>query len=143
LAYPARASFHILDKVDAERIHEAALSVLSDVGVLVKSEPALRMLRGIGADAESLSVEALREVGPGGLFLGRRDTLSKFRTELWMPPLGQRMNYEHWKAGGRPDISTNAREKALALSSEPPSSPLDGDLEERLEELLRRATETA
>jgi len=119
---------------------------MSMVQAVVDSEMwvyVLRMLRGIDIDAESLSVEALREVGPGGLFLGRRDTLSKFRTELWMPTIGQRMNHEQWKACGRPDISANAREKALELSSEPPRSPLDGDLEARLEELLGRAAGNA
>jgi trimethylamine--corrinoid protein Co-methyltransferase len=96
----------------------------------------MRMRRGIETSSSSLGVDAIRQVGPGGLFLKHRDTLAKFRSELWLPTLGQRQGYEEWKKAGRPDIVKRAEARASELSSLPPRNPLPKDIEKELENLF-------
>ena len=96
----------------------------------------MRMRRGIEVSSSSLGIDAIRQVGPGGLFLKHRDTLIKFRSELWLPTLGQRQGYEEWRRAGRPDIVKRAEAKASELSSLPPRNPLPKDIEQELEALF-------
>jgi trimethylamine--corrinoid protein Co-methyltransferase len=96
----------------------------------------MRMLRGVEVGESSLALDAIKQVGPGGLFLKHRDTLVGFRKELWMPSLGQRQGYEEWKRAGRPDIVSQARARAEQLSSLPPRNPLAKDVERDLEQLF-------
>ncbi|MGQ9588307.1 MAG: trimethylamine methyltransferase family protein, partial [Thermoplasmata archaeon] len=49
----ARSKFSVLEDDEAERIHEAALEVLSQVGLKVNSEKALSLLRDSGCSIES------------------------------------------------------------------------------------------
>jgi len=100
----------------------------------------MRMQRGIEAIDSSLGIEAIGQVGPGGLFLKHRDTLSKFRSELWMPTLGQRQGQEDWKRTGRPDIVTRAAQTASRLSSLPVRNPIQSDLRKDLETLFAERT---
>ena len=103
----------------------------------------LRMLRGIDASPASLGKEAMREVGPGGMFLSHRETLSKFRTELWLPTLGQRQAYEKWMKEGSSGISQRARARALELSSRPTRNPLSKDISAALEAMVQAEMKSA
>jgi len=93
----------------------------------------LRMLRGVDASPASLGLDALRDVGPGGMFLSHRETLTKFRTELWTPTLGQRLAYERWKKEGSLDMTQRAKTKALELSARRTRHPLSKDIQVALE----------
>jgi len=103
----------------------------------------MRMLRGIDTRPESLGVDVIRDVGPGGMFLGRKDTMTKFRSELWMPSLGQRQNYEQWKREGSTDILRRAAKRASDLSSRPVRNPLQGDVRARLETMVKAEIKAA
>lgn len=96
----------------------------------------MRMRRGVDASAGSLGIEAMKDVGPGGMFLSHRETLSKFRSELWMPTLGQRQSFTGWRREGPEGIIRRAKAKAQELSSKPPRTPLPEDIEQRLENMV-------
>ncbi len=100
----------------------------------------MRMLRGVDASAANLGLESIRDVGPGGMFLRHKETLSRFRSELWMPTLGQRDGYAKWVDGGMPDITARAKDRALELCVLPPRNPMASDLQKDLEELYASAS---
>jgi trimethylamine--corrinoid protein Co-methyltransferase len=102
----------------------------------------LRMLRGVDASPGSLGMEALRDVGPGGMFLSHRETLSKFRTELWVPTLGQRLALERWKREGSLDMLHRAKTRAQDLSSRQTRHPLPGDTQATLEAMAKAETKS-
>ncbi len=103
----------------------------------------MRMRRGIDASSSSLGTEALRDVGPGGMFLSHRETLAKFRTELWLPTLGQREGFTKWTSEGPTGIIRRARTRAAELSSRPPKAPLAPDIEQRLERMVHDEVHSA
>lgn len=96
----------------------------------------MRMSRGIEVSDDSMSVETIRQVGPGGLFLKHRDTLSRFRKELWLPTLGQRESLEDWSRAGGKGLLDRAAARAGQLSSLPTRNPLPTDVEKELERLF-------
>jgi trimethylamine--corrinoid protein Co-methyltransferase len=74
-----------------------------------------RIQRGFEVNDETLPLDVVKEVGPGGEFTSHPHTLGHFRRELWMPELLSGMSYEAWVAGGRDTILDKARRKVLEI----------------------------
>lgn len=70
--------------------------------------------RGIPVNEETLALEAIRQVGPGGNFLSHRHTLKHMR-ELWQPALMDRRPYNAWeeKRDGAPQWAAEKARKLL------------------------------
>jgi trimethylamine--corrinoid protein Co-methyltransferase len=85
----------------------------------------MRGLRGIEVTGDSLAVEAIGRVGPGGHYLMDAHTLQFMRSELYHPALSDRRNRAAWEAAGSPDTRARAtaRLEALLLAHEPPGLP--------------------
>lgn len=76
---------------------------------------------------ETLAVDVLAKVGPGGDFLGQRHTRRHLRDSQWRAQLLNRMSYERWFDGGGLDVTERARLKArdLLRRHETPALPAD------------------
>ena len=82
-------------------------------------------------DTESLALEAIREVGPGGHFFGTPHTMERYQTAFYSPLLSNWDNHPNWLERGSIDARTRANTiwKQLLRDYEPP--PMDaGALEE-------------
>jgi trimethylamine---corrinoid protein Co-methyltransferase len=92
----------------------------------------------IVVDEDSLAVEAIREVGPGGHFFGVAHTQERFRTAFHRPMISDWRNYETWAEAGRPDAARRALELAQALLAayEPP--PMDPAVRDELDAFVAR-----
>ncbi len=89
-------------------------------------------------DDETLAVDAIREVGPGGHFFGVAHTQDRFRDAFYRPLVSDWRNYESWEEAGSPDAAHRASELATRLiaAHEPP--PMDGSARQELEEFVAR-----
>ena len=89
-------------------------------------------------DEETLAMEAVREVGPGGHYFGAQHTQSRFRTAFYRPILSDWRNYETWTEAGRPEAAGKANRiwKALLEGYEAP--PFDPARREALDEFVAR-----
>jgi trimethylamine--corrinoid protein Co-methyltransferase len=89
----------------------------------------MRALRGIELTGDSLAVEAIGRVGPGGHYLMDPHTLRFMRSELYHPALSDRRNRAAWEAAGSPDTRTRAvaRLERLLQAHEPPGLPAQID----------------
>lgn len=96
----------------------------------------MRMVRGVEVNPQALSVDTIRQVGPGGLFLKHKDTLAGYRKELWLPTLGQRDGLEEPSDTCDRGLLERAGKRAEQLSSLPTRNPLPHDVEEELERLF-------
>lgn len=80
---------------------------------------ALRCVRGIEVDDETLALKEMREVcidGPGH-YLGTDRTLSHMERDCVYPALGNRMSPKEWAENDKPDLIQNAiKRKAEILS---------------------------
>lgn len=77
-----------------------------------QAEMAYRLARGVSfADFED-AMATLREVGPGGHYLGTAHTRARFRDAFFMPELLDNDSYEQWFAEGAHDAAARATAKA-------------------------------
>ncbi len=82
-----------------------------------------RFVGGFSLDAESLALEVIHQVGPGGDFLTARHTLRHFR-ELWQPMLWDRRRADVWSAAGGKRLSERLRDKTISLMESHKPEPL-------------------
>jgi len=86
-----------------------------------------RVLKGIPATDETMAVDVIDEVGPGGHFLGAEHTLTNFRGETWWPSLLNRNRYDDWVAGGKKTLSKRVNEKTQNILHTHQPEPLPED----------------
>ncbi|MBM3585918.1 MAG: trimethylamine methyltransferase family protein [Alphaproteobacteria bacterium] len=94
--------------------------------------------RGLDVSEEGQALDALREIEPGGHFLGTAHTRHTFETALWRPALWDTKTFEQWSEEGARDaaVRANARWKELLRTYEPP--PLDPAIDEALVEFIAK-----
>lgn len=89
----------------------------------------MRAVRGIEVNKESLAVDVINKVGPGGNYLAEMQTLQHMRTEFYFPKISSRKNYQRWVEEGGKDGWQRATEmaKEILASHEPLGLPEEID----------------
>ncbi|MCT8971156.1 trimethylamine methyltransferase family protein [Microbaculum marinisediminis] len=95
-------------------------------------------LEPIVVDTDTLALDAIRDVGPGGHFFGTPHTQARYRDAFYAPLLSDWRNYETWSEAGGPTAYEKAHrlwQEALA-QYEPP--PLDPAIAEEIDAFVAR-----
>ena len=71
-----------------------------------------RLLAPVEVSDDTLAVDVLVAVGPGGDYLGQRHTRKHLRANQWRPRLLNRASYDRWHEAGALDLTGAARERA-------------------------------
>ena len=133
----------------ANFIHHAA-GMLEDMSTIAYEQfvidnemlgMAMRAVRGIEVDDDTLAVDVIDRVGPGGHYLADQHTLRYMRTEHFYPSdVIDRQGREVWEANGGRDAWYRAREAArtiLATHEPEPINPrVDAWIRERFAQTL-------
>ena len=98
-----------------------------------------RIMRGIEVNDESLALDVIDKVGPGGNFLQEKHTLQHFRKEHWHPELMDRSNYEKWMQDGRKTLGQRASEKVKQILAEYHPKPLSPEQLSQIDAIIARA----
>ena len=96
------------------------------------------LLEPIRVSAEEIGIEAMREVGPGGHFLGCAHTMARYREAFYEPFLSDWQNHENWRLAGSKDATARATELWQRALAEYEAPPIDADVVEALEEYVVR-----
>ncbi len=95
---------------------------------------ALRLNRGIDCSPESLAVDLINELGPGGNYLETEHTFKWFKKEPYIPsPVIDRRERGSWEAQGSKDIFQRAREKVAEIKENHYPKMLDDARQARLD----------
>ncbi|HWQ84359.1 MAG TPA: trimethylamine methyltransferase family protein [Anaerolineales bacterium] len=94
-----------------------------------------KMMAGIPVDDESIALETIHAVGPGGNFLSQKHTRRHMR-ELWLPRYLDRRPYNAWEEQ-KDDGRDWARQRARQLRAEHQPVPLESGLEKELQRMIR------
>jgi trimethylamine--corrinoid protein Co-methyltransferase len=99
-----------------------------------------RLFGGVEISAETLAIDSIAEVGPGGHHFGTAHTLARYQDEFYRPMLSDRQNVGVWQDQGGLDVAQRANRlwKELLRSYEPP--PIDPGVEQELREYVARRT---
>jgi trimethylamine---corrinoid protein Co-methyltransferase len=86
---------------------------------------------GIGFSEEEFAFDALKELGPGGLWLAAQHTMDHFREWQYISPLFITQDFTTWSAAGAEETASraNRRWKQLLESYEDPGIDADIDAE--------------
>ena len=69
-----------------------------------------RVLRGIEVNDETLGVDVIERIGPGGNFITEDHTVMNMMNEFYNPGLADRSLYENWKSSGGQTMNDRARQ---------------------------------
>lgn len=98
---------------------------------------AYRLVEGIDVDEETLALEVIEKVGPGGHYLGEKHTFKHFRRERYIPSdVVCRLTLDAWRKAGSKDIITRAKERVEKLLEEHQPKPMPEEKAEALEKVL-------
>ncbi len=88
---------------------------------------ALRCVRGIEVDDDTLAVETIKDVCLSGTghYLGTDQTLSRMQADHVYPTLGNRMSPKEWAENDKPDLVQSAIARTQALLATPTPAKLD------------------
>ncbi len=88
---------------------------------------ALRCVRGIEVDEDSVSLETMRAVcleGPGH-YLGHGQTLARMQTDYLYPHIADRTSPKDWVERGKPDLLSKATARKEEILSQPSAARFD------------------
>ncbi|UWQ64448.1 trimethylamine methyltransferase family protein [Leisingera caerulea] len=84
------------------------------------------LAKGIAVDENGQAMDAIREVGPGGHYLGCAHTQANFKSAFWKTELLDYKPFEQWEEEGSRDtyaLATSRVEKLLATYEQPAMDP--------------------
>ena len=84
------------------------------------------------------ALDALREVGPGGHFLGCAHTQRNFKTAFYRSAIADNNSFEQWQADGAKDAAHRAHELSQKMLQEYAPPPLDPGIDEGLREFMEK-----
>jgi trimethylamine--corrinoid protein Co-methyltransferase len=130
----------------ATLVHDVGFLDCADIGslgMLVMNDEIIgmtrRVMRGIEVSDETLMLDLIDEVGPGGEFISRPETASRCRQAIWIPTLLDREPWEVWEADGSPKIVDRVRRRVCDILAEHEPPPLTEEARAGVEEILRAA----
>jgi trimethylamine--corrinoid protein Co-methyltransferase len=103
---------------------------------------ARKIQEGIVVNEETLAVDVIENVGPGGHYLYEDHTMKWFR-DHWRPTLMDRNSYEDWEAAGSTTMRDRIIEKTrdLIKNYEGPAPRVPKEANQKIEKILEEAEE--
>jgi len=95
-------------------------------------------LRPIEVNTDSLALDAIADVGPGGHFFGAAHTLARYESAFYSPLLSDWRNFERWQEAGAEDAAWRANRIWKQLLAEYEQPPLDPAIDEQLQDYVAR-----
>jgi trimethylamine--corrinoid protein Co-methyltransferase len=96
-----------------------------------------RILRGVQVNAETIMLDLIEQIGPGGQYLTTRRSSALARKEVWLPTLLDRQPYDVWAERGSVSMEERVRQKTQKLLSTHQAPPLPQDILEQIGAVLQ------
>ena len=96
------------------------------------------LAKGVDISENGQGMDAIREVGPGGHYLGCEHTQANFKDAFWRTELLDYKPFETWEEEGARDTVALAKARVAKLLSDYQKPPIDEAVEEALNEFVAR-----
>ncbi|WGH78504.1 trimethylamine methyltransferase family protein [Jannaschia ovalis] len=97
-----------------------------------------KMAAGVDHGTEAQALDAIREVGPGGHYLGCEHTQAHFKAAFWRSGLFDYKPFETWLEEGARDTRALAQAKMAKMLADYEAPPLDPAIREALADYVAR-----
>ncbi len=130
----------------ATMVHDVGFLDCADIGsleMLVMSDEIIgmtrRVMRGIEVSDDTLMLDLIDRIGPGGEFMSTKETARRCRAEIWTPTLMDRDPWFNWDAAGASTMRerVSARLQERLATHQPP--PLPDDAAAQIQAILDNA----
>jgi trimethylamine--corrinoid protein Co-methyltransferase len=92
-------------------------------------------MKGIEVTEDTLMVEELDRVGPGGQFLDTKETLKRFRS-FWFPGLLDRKTRLPWLEAGATTLGQRLNARVLEILKQYQPQPLNPEKKRKVQDIL-------
>jgi trimethylamine--corrinoid protein Co-methyltransferase len=130
----------------ANLVHDAGYlgqGLLGNPAAIVMSDEIINyvkhILGGFEINRETLAIDVIRDVGPGGDFVSTDHTYHHFREAQWQPKLLNRDDPDTWEAKGGKSYGEVLVEKAWDILTTYQPEPLPDDVQKELDAIAERA----
>lgn len=110
---------------------------MDEVASLVK-----RFMRGVEINQETLALDVIDAVGPGGDFVGAEHTYQNFRRN-WVPKLMDRASRGDWEAAGSLTMGDRTSERVRDILENYHPEELTSELNDEMDTIIRSAEKQA
>jgi trimethylamine--corrinoid protein Co-methyltransferase len=126
---------HDVGFLDCANIGSLEMLVMNDEIIAMTR----RIMRGIEVNDDTLMLDLIDRIGPGGEFMSAKETARRCRAEIWDPTLMDRQPWVNWEAAGSPTMHDRlkARLREILATHKPP--PLPDGAAEKIEAILQAA----
>ena len=97
-----------------------------------------RYLSGIKVNKNTLALEIIEKVGPGGNFLSEDHTFANFKNEMFMPKLIDRSVYANWKSSGSKTLEERVNGKVKEILENYKPKPISSEKLANIEEYMKK-----
>lgn len=104
---------------------------------------ALHIAKGMEVNRETLAVEIIKEVGPGGNFLAHDHTLRNFRKVSWFPKITNRRKWDEWMESGGKSMRQRANDRAREILAKHHPKYLPEDVANEIDKMAKAAQKRA
>ena len=97
-----------------------------------------RIKKAYDVTADTIALDVIAAVGPGGHYLDKDHTFEHFRTAFYQPSLFNRDNFDLWQADGSKQISQKANQKYKEILSTCEALELPADVDKDLLKFIEK-----
>ncbi len=98
-------------------------------------------LKPVIVDDDTLGIEAIRDVGPGGHFFGTPHTQARYKDAFYPPIISDWRNFESWEEAGSPQAWQKANTVFKQALKDYDAPPLDEGIRDELDAFVAKRTE--
>jgi trimethylamine--corrinoid protein Co-methyltransferase len=96
-------------------------------------------MRGVQVDPQTIMLDLIKKVGPGGSFIKQKASVALSRSEVWIPTLLDRNTYNIWEQKGSLKTEEMVWNKLQHILDTHQTTPLPSETAESIENILREA----
>ncbi|MCG8619321.1 MAG: trimethylamine methyltransferase family protein, partial [Desulfobacterales bacterium] len=96
---------------------------------------AIRICEGVDTSDSEMSLDVMKEVGPGGSYLSHPDTFKRFKGQ-WLPSMACWTSYDKWEAEGKESIMVRANRRMKERLEASPEMMIPSDLDRDLKSYM-------
>jgi trimethylamine--corrinoid protein Co-methyltransferase len=130
----------------ATLVHDVGFLDCADTGsleALVMNDEIIamtrRIMRGIEVSDDTLMLDLIDQIGPGGEFMSTKETARRCRTEIWDPTLMDREPWVNWETAGSPTMHDRVQARLREILATHKPLPLPDGAAEKIKAILQAA----
>jgi trimethylamine--corrinoid protein Co-methyltransferase len=122
---------HDVGYLESGKTNSPEMLVLCDVIISM----CRRIIEGFELSEDTLALNIINKVGPGGHFLEEAHTITHLK-DNWESPLIKRIYYEAWKEAGSEKFSKKIKKKTIELLDQPQKSTISKSINKKILSIL-------